>query len=80
MVNINILANCFVSEGAVRLVSGSYVSPSEPGSSSGRLEIYYRGEWGTVCDSQFDQQDAHVVCQQLGYGEAQRYGRVASLG
>ena len=66
----------------MRLVSGSssFLSDTDPGSSTGRLEIYYRGRWGTVCDSQFDQRDADVVCQQLGYNTARRYGNVASLG
>jgi deleted-in-malignant-brain-tumors protein 1 len=44
----------------VRLVNGS-------GTSSGRLEIYHQGVWGTVCDDSFTNTNATVVCRMLGY-------------
>ena len=47
----------------VRLVGGHV--PNE-----GRLEVYYKRRWGTVCQRGFDIRDANVACRQLGYSQA----------
>lgn len=44
----------------MRLVGGS--SQNE-----GQLEVFYNNMWGSVCDDDWGQLDANVVCKQLGY-------------
>ncbi|XP_054131001.1 uncharacterized protein LOC128936250, partial [Melozone crissalis] len=37
---------------------------------SGRVEVAVRGTWGSVCASEWDLADAHVLCRHVGCGRA----------
>ena len=36
----------------------------------GRVEVCAMEVWGTICDDNFDETEARVVCRQLGYNPA----------
>ncbi len=73
---INFVSAKGQSSGDLRLVDNY----GRKGGSSGRLEVYYSGQWGTVCDDSFGVNDARVACRQLEYSTYTRYGTVGTLG
>lgn len=54
--NVWFFSNLLIQE--IRLVGGD--------TNSGRVEVLYHGQWGTVCDDHFNNNAAKVVCRMLG--------------
>uniref|UniRef100_A0A671K3D7 Lysyl oxidase homolog n=1 Tax=Sinocyclocheilus anshuiensis TaxID=1608454 RepID=A0A671K3D7_9TELE len=46
----------------------------------GRVEVFYNGEWGTICDDDFTLANAHVLCRHLGFVEALSWSHSAKYG
>ena len=54
--------------GNLRLVDGAKTDPgNNDNPSEGRLEVFYDGEWCTICDDYWTDEEADVACRQLGF-------------
>ena len=62
--------------GQLRLVARD--GRTSPSLTAGRLEVYYNGQWGTVCDDEFGVSEARIACNQLGF--TQGYLHYTSVG
>ena len=61
-----------IKEGDIRLVGGTYLW-------EGRVEIFLSGDWGTVTDDSYhSDDDATVVCRQLGYNTYGKFQLILS--
>ena len=50
--------------------ANSNVRLADGGPNYGRIEVYYKGAWGTVSNDHWDINDAHVLCRQLGFSKS----------
>ncbi|XP_066304380.1 uncharacterized protein [Branchiostoma lanceolatum] len=60
-------------EGSARLIGGSE-------DYDGRVEVYYNGQWGAICDDGWSLSAAEVACRQLDFPGAERATSEASFG
>jgi len=60
IINVCTHSSDICSDGAVRITGGR--NPN-----IGRVEVCLHSTWGTVCDEDWDDTDAAVVCRQNGY-------------
>ena len=65
------------SSGDLRLVRNGFTSTSY---TRGRLEVYYSGQWGTVCNDFWSSTNTRVACRQLGFSSSSTSWTTSSAG
>ena len=51
-------------DGQIRIIGTDGAPALKP---TGRVEMFYKGAWGTVCNKGWDDNSANVACKQIGY-------------
>ena len=72
--NVIIFSDCHLPECFTKRPTVIHLSPAGSlrilgGGDTGRLQVYYGGQWGTVCDVKFTKKAAKVACRTLGYNQ-----------
>ncbi|XP_019848939.1 PREDICTED: neurotrypsin-like isoform X1 [Amphimedon queenslandica] len=62
------------SNGEVRLAVNGLATGSY---TSGRVQVYYKGQWSNICNTGFGSYEANVICHQLGYDSADNHSFAA---
>ena len=63
--DVGVICQELCCDGDIRLASGE-------GDNSGRVEVCFNGQWGTICDTAWTTEDAQVACYQLGYERSRK--------
>lgn len=61
-------------EAGVNCASTSIRLKNGPNNSSGRVEIFHGGHWGTICGEHFYHSDVMVICRMLGMYSLNSFG------